>query len=246
MQPVHPSRYGPQSSLPPFGARLAQPLFTPHSRVWLSLLLVRGAGFATPSRPKPGCRESRASFARSPRQSRIQSPPSLRTMRSNPSLHRLATAGFARFRERVNSNVRPTRTRRIGCCFEPPPRKHRSRFSFGLEVRTVLCVRGSPVNPQPSCVAPCLVVVRVPCHHRAQGEPLVVFEATRRPSVRLAALSRGRGVAHLPRLWQSPPMSPARRNAAPGRHAPARPNPSLQPTRYGWLRQPPRAAELKR
>ena len=24
------------------------------------------------------------------------------------------------------------------------------------------------------------------------------------------------------------------------------PNPSLQPTRYGWLRQPPRAAELKR
>ncbi len=25
-----------------------------------------------------------------------------------------------------------------------------------------------------------------------------------------------------------------------------RPNPSLQPTRYGWLRQPPRAAELKR
>lgn len=23
-------------------------------------------------------------------------------------------------------------------------------------------------------------------------------------------------------------------------------NPSLQPTRYGWLRQPPRAAELKR
>jgi len=26
----------------------------------------------------------------------------------------------------------------------------------------------------------------------------------------------------------------------------ARPNPSLQPTRYGWLRQPARAAELKR
>jgi len=24
------------------------------------------------------------------------------------------------------------------------------------------------------------------------------------------------------------------------------PNPSLQPTRYGWLRQPPLAAELKR
>jgi len=25
-----------------------------------------------------------------------------------------------------------------------------------------------------------------------------------------------------------------------------RPNPSLQPTCYGWLRQPPPAAELKR
>jgi TPR repeat protein len=27
---------------------------------------------------------------------------------------------------------------------------------------------------------------------------------------------------------------------------PMRPNPSLQPTRYGWPRQPPRAGELKR
>jgi hypothetical protein len=26
----------------------------------------------------------------------------------------------------------------------------------------------------------------------------------------------------------------------------ARPNPSLHPTRYGWLCQPPRAGELKR
>jgi GNAT superfamily N-acetyltransferase len=34
-------------------------------------------------------------------------------------------------------------------------------------------------------------------------------------------------------------------HAAP-RFISMRPNPSLYPTRYGWLRQPPRAAELKR
>jgi hypothetical protein len=42
-----------------------------------------------------------------------------------------------------------------------------------------------------------------------------------------AGRARQQSLAHLPA-----PLQP--------------PNPSLQPTRYGWLRQPPRAAELKR
>ena len=84
--------------------------------------------------------------------------------------------------------------------------------------------------------------------HRCEPESLFI------PSFRCCAISDvDMNVIYGLDAWQTPNRNLSSERQDPGAvgtmrwHQPLEtPNPSLQPTRYGWLRQPLRAAELKR
>ena len=138
---------------------------------------------------------------------------------------RLATAGFASLRERLSSNVRPTRTREAAFRFEPPPRSTHCCIRV-VWVQATVVARGSPSFRHRAAWRRCYRWrAHTPTPRRAGSltvfEPLCKRGPTRRAAPRRKALvvrrteprsgrcSSGPAVAlcanaHRSGFWQSP------------------------------------------
>jgi len=157
----------------------------------------------------------------------------------NPSLHRRSTAGFAVCCPQVNSNVKPHSS------FQPIALTH-AQYTYPSRSRVVTLVRPGYGCSRGGCGGSrhqCMV---------ASGSASVQWKA---------GVGRGGGVVAFGVGWSRAALAGVGGRTLAGRplrlapHAKdaigsvalkVLPNPSFQPTCYGWLRQPPPAGELKR